>query len=276
MNNIQQYMAIAFVFLIFTTLCAAAENGNLVTNGGFEDGSKGWGWEQWRGKMEPGYLDDADIHNGKSCYRLTLPGEPGMRFISISARNINSKSDYEFGIALSCINVPEDAAIVRILQYETKPQGWVEIPPGSGVSELVVTGGTHDWKEFRIRIPSKSIKPSTNRFSIYIYHELAGVGVLGIDDVSLTQVTTVDKDESAIEPKEEPQLQKPQQEMDIPDINLLPDDTSFETGSCGWKGIVDPTTSAYGDQSLLLSEESQKHSSSKYYEMIMSKLDQKQ
>jgi hypothetical protein len=264
----QQYIATAFVFLIIVTLCNAEDNGSLVTNGGFENGVKGWGWEQWRGRAEPGYLDDAGAHNGRSCYRLTLPGEPGMRFITVSARDIDSGSDYEFSIALSCVDVPEDAAIVRILQYETKPQGWVEIPPGSGVSELVVTGGTHDWKEFRIRIPSKSIKPGTNRFSIFIYHELAGVGALGVDDVSLIQVATVDKDESITETREELQPQKPQQEVDMPDINLFPGDTSFETGSCGWKGIVDPTTSTHGDQSLLLSEESQEHSSSKYYEMI--------
>lgn len=260
MNNMQKYIATAFVFLIIATLCTAEENGNLVTNGGFENGVEGWGWEQWRGRVEPGYLDDMDVHNGKSCYRMTLPGEPGMRFITIGTRDMDSGSDYEFSIALSCDNMPENAAIVRILQYGEGPQGWVEIPPGSGVSELVVTGGTHDWEEFRIRIPASSIKPGTNRFSVFIYHELAGVGVLGVDDVTLKQMTTVDRGEPATEPKEEPELkeepklQKPQQEMDISDVNLLPGDTSFETGSCGWKGIVDPTASAHGDQSLLLSE----------------------
>ena len=264
----RQHIATALVFLILNTFCTAEENGNLVTNGGFENGVKGWGWEQWRGRVEPGHLDNADTHNGRSCYRMTLPGEPGMRFINVSARNIDPGSDYEFSIALCCDNMPENAAIVRILQYGEGAQGWVEAVPGSGVSELVTTGGTHDWKEFGVRIPAKSIKPDTNRFSIFIYHELAGVGVLGVDDVSLTHVATVDEGESTKEPKEEAQPQKPQQEMDIPDTNLLPGDTSYETGSCGWKGIVDPTTSAYGNQSLLLSEESQEHRSSKYYEMI--------
>ena len=30
---------------------------NLVHNGGFEDGTEGWSWGQWKGLPEPGYVD---------------------------------------------------------------------------------------------------------------------------------------------------------------------------------------------------------------------------
>ena len=45
MDNMRKYTATALVFLILATFCAAEEDANLVTNGGFENGVKGWGWE---------------------------------------------------------------------------------------------------------------------------------------------------------------------------------------------------------------------------------------
>ena len=167
------------------------ESANLIPNGGFEEGTKGWYWEQWRGKKEPGYLDRKNAYKGQCCYRMVVPGQFGERRINTGASPIKPGYDYEFSLALSCTGVPKNTATIRILQWgtektrEVKPQGWVTTRPGNGKAELIKTGGTHDWKEFKVRIPAASIKASTKKLSVYINRREVGLGLLGIDEVAL-------------------------------------------------------------------------------------------
>jgi hypothetical protein len=237
-----------------------------LTNGGFEEGTANWSWEQWRGRPEPGGLHREDTLAGETCYRLGMPGGEGTRFITSSSIFVIPGADYRFELALRCQDMPADTAVVRILQWGTEktetvePQGWITLP-GKHDGDLVVTGGTHPWQRFPLDIPAASIKPTTVRLGVFIYHSEVGLGNLYVDAVSLAPVEgsfTPEQREAAAARAQElsqrkrapapvPAAARPPQEG-----NLLHGDTTFETGVAGWPGAIQAQDAAHGRYSLHL------------------------
>ena len=255
---------------------------NLVPNGGFETGVEKWAWSQWRGLPAPGGLDTENAFKGQACYRLSLPGEARERFINSHTFAVPEKRNFEFSITLACENVPKNALTVQILQWGTEktekphPQGWVCVPANHGDGDVVKTGGTHPWKTFTVKIPAAVIKPSTKKLSVYIRHKAAGIGVAWADAVSLIATGAGAPAQPAAPSKPEAKAAKPEAKAAKPEVekktgsdrNLLPGDTSFETGSGGWRGAsADTATASHGSRSLILAE-AKTCRSPKYYGLI--------
>lgn len=263
--------ATALISLIIPFLLSAAET-DLIKNGGFEEGAQGWGWEQWAGKPEPGSIDTAKAFSGKASYRLSMPGIDGERWISCGSAPLSSIADYDFKIAIACENVPTDAVRVQILQYGTEkdpgkvePQGWLWFGPNND-GNIVKTGGTHDWKEFKVRIPASAIKPTTKKLSVYIRHREIGIGTAWFDALLLSLVPGTET-AAVVQAVAE---SKPAAPKSVPPQkgNLLSGDTSFETGVDDWKDTVSTeggTSSAY---CLSLPEHAASTRSPNYYDVI--------
>ncbi len=233
---------------------------NLVPNGDFEARPLLWNWEQWADKIEPGHVEETRAFSGQSCYLLTLPGELSGRFINSQSIPVVAGQTYQFKIALRCENLPEKAALVRILQRGTKksdqpqPQGWVCLPPRSEGNNLIATGGTHDWREYVLDIPVESLDPTTTDLSIYVYHQAVGIGSLGVDGVSFTPMGSPRP--VVVIPAAPKKLAAALVELTHPSPdNRWPGDTSFETGLAGWSGgELDSASAAHGQSALRWTE----------------------
>ena len=188
---------------------AADEPLNLIPNGGFEDGVKAWSWGQWRGLPEPGFLDKETPYKGQACYTMGLAGTEGERMLYSSVEGIDPTKDYELSIALRGKGLAENSVSINLLQWGTeksekiKPQGWVWVPARRGHMDLITTGGTFDWKEFRVHIYRQGIKASTKRVTLYIRRASISKGELGVDEACLIQVEPVEYREPA-QPKTRP------------------------------------------------------------------------
>lgn len=206
-----------FLLLIVGGLCFfgspytnAQQQENLINNGGFENGVNGWQWEKWNNKPQPGYLNRQEAYEGLASYTYTLPDSKNEeRLLMTSIRPIDPDQDYELSLALSCKDMPERGLVVNLLQWGTEkngengkvsPQSWIFIPKGSGVKELIRTGGTHDWQVFTIRIPAETIKPTTKHLTLMLRNSGIRDGVVGVDAVSFKPVEKV----SATEDKSSP------------------------------------------------------------------------
>jgi len=169
---------------------------NLIPNGGFEDGTNGWSWGQWKGLPEPGFLDKEVPYKGKASYTMSLAGIEGQRSMVTSA-SIDPTKDYELSFALRGKGLPERSVAVALLQWGTekgekaRPQGWVWLPGLRHAKDLLVLGGTFEWRETTIHLYRQGIKPTTKRLTLYIQHNAIGEGELSIDEVSLVAVEPV-------------------------------------------------------------------------------------
>jgi len=177
---------------------AESPSPNLIRNGGFEQGSEGWGWGQWKGLPEPGFVDRDNPHEGQASYTMTLAGMAGERLLNVSVADIDPTRDYELRLALRGKGLPEASASVCLLQWgaekgeKVKPQGWVLLPGRPDDSSLITAGGAFDWREFRVHLYRQGIKPSTKRLTLYIRNSSIGKGELGVDDVSLRAVEPIE------------------------------------------------------------------------------------
>ncbi|MBN8215103.1 MAG: hypothetical protein J0L75_00580 [Spirochaetes bacterium] len=246
----------------FASASQAIPPGFSLENGGFEDGVKNWAWEQYKGLPEPGRLETAGSYEGRAHYRLGLPGVEGLRFVNTGTFPILPGSTYQLRIALACEDVPEHGAFVRILQYGTEkgeknePQGWV-VAPGAKDGDLLSTGGTHGWKEWTFTIPPDRLKPSTRRLGLYVYHREIGVGSVRIDGIDFAPVAgTIPAD--ALERLKRDATVSATRKTEAPDPaekpqrgNLLPGDTSFETGVGVWPQTRRAEGGTHGGSSLL-------------------------
>ena len=180
----------------FTAVLDATEPANLVTNGGFENGIDGWSYGQWKGDPQPGFIDDADVVEGKACFVMGLAGVDDSRTLSTST-DIDPAKDYELRFALRGVDLPPDSVGIALLQWGTEsgkkvsPQGWVWLPGRRHAKDILTTGGTFDWKRFELHIYRQGIKPTTKRVSIYFTRSSLSQGELAIDDVSLVPVAPI-------------------------------------------------------------------------------------
>ena len=248
------------------SLGAFAQPRTALVNGGFEEGTEGWSWEQYRGRPEPGGVQREGAFEGAACYRLGLPGGEGTRFIAGGGILAIPGADYRFELALRCQDMPADTAVVRILQWGTEktetvePQGWITLPTAAN-GDLVVEGGTQPWRRIGFDIPAARIKRDTVRLSVYIYHREVGLGNLFVDAVALHPVEgtfTVAQREAAAARAEELAKRQRRPVAAKPAVrppqagNLLRGDTTFETGVADWSGAVHAHEAAHGEYSLHL------------------------
>lgn len=184
-----------------TGLCLAQEKEpvNIVPNGSFEKSLASWHWEEWKGYKVPGYLDRDDMHDGAVSFKLTMPDVESSRQLGMPIKGVKPDQDYTLKIALSAKDVSAKGCVVRMLvnakskDGKSKPHGWIQVPAGSGVNDLITTGGTHDWKTFTVTIPAKSIVKNVTSVWIMIFHKTANQGIIGIDNVRLLE-GAVDQD----------------------------------------------------------------------------------
>ncbi|MDP6505185.1 MAG: hypothetical protein QF886_16300, partial [Planctomycetota bacterium] len=201
----------AIVSMSFACAAALAEDqpANLISNGGFEDGARGWNWGQWKGLPEPGFADRDDPYKGKASYTMGLTGVEGERLL-YSYTDIDPAKDYELSVVLRGKDLPKQSVSVSLLQWGTekggklKVQGWVSLAGQPDVWKFITTGGTFDWRRFKVHIYRQTIKPSTKRLTLYIRNTSIGQGELGIDEVSLIPVEPVEYRKPALAKKKEP------------------------------------------------------------------------
>lgn len=220
MSESVRMRCLLFILLMTQTISLTAwadTNENLLSNGGFEDGLQGWMWEQWNQKPQPGFLDRKNAYEGLSSFSITLPdAKETSRTLAISTNTLDPTKNYELKIALSCQDVPQDAVAIRVLQIGTekngpngkaRAQGWINLPPNSGKSNLITTGGTHDWQMFSVYIPAEAIKPSTTRLTIFIVDHAIRTGVVGIDNLTFHEAAADSSSNHTAKPTPPPSVQ---------------------------------------------------------------------
>lgn len=161
---------------------------NLIVNGGFEAGSEGWRWGE--GLPEPGFVDREGPYKGKASFVMGLTGVEDTRRMMTTVP-IDPAMDYELSLTLRGSDLAEESVQIALLEWGTekgepeRPQGWVWVPDRRGARNLIVTGGSFDWREFTVHLYRQGIKPSTKRVTLYIDRTSISQGELGIDEVSL-------------------------------------------------------------------------------------------
>ena len=152
---------------------------NLLTNGGFEDGMKGWGYEQWSNLPLPGVIDTTDKREGNSSFKMGLPGVEGGRWIAQEIPIKEAGHYYVLSFALKLKGVPEASARVRL---GIEDRGFINY------GDIVRTGGTRDWRTYKFVITDKEVGDS-KKMGLFIYDDNMGKGTIGIDAVSLATGT---------------------------------------------------------------------------------------
>ena len=174
-----------------------AEPGNLIVNGGFEDGIKGWSYGQWKGTPQPGFIDETGAFEGKACFVMGLAGVEESRFLCIHA-DIDPTNDFVLSFALRGVDLPQDSVAISLLEWGTEksstvsPQGYVWLPSNRYAKDLIRTCGTFGWKRYELHIYRQGIKPTTKRVTLYFTRNTLSDGELCIDDVSLVPVAPVE------------------------------------------------------------------------------------
>lgn len=200
---------------------------NLVENGGFEKSLAGWHWEEWKGYKVPGFVDRDDVNEGAASFKLTAPGVEGSRQMGMPVKGVQAGKDYTLKIDLSTKDVPEKSCVVRILQFakdaegKSKPSGWIQVPAGSGVNELIKIGGTTDWKTYTVKISAKAIVENIANVWIMIDHKQPGQGIIGIDNVRLTEGIEEDIKPQAMAPVQSQHESSIAMTYDIADPTVL-------------------------------------------------------
>ncbi|MAX23697.1 MAG: hypothetical protein CMJ19_04260, partial [Phycisphaeraceae bacterium] len=185
--------------LVSQSFAQQNQSENLVVNGDFEKALTGWHWEEWKGYKVPGYVDRADFNQGNASFKLTIPGLHERRQMGLQIKGIEHGKDYTLKIDLMCEDLAKDGAMIRMLLFtkdekgKSKPNGWVDVPAGSGVNEFIKLSGTQDWKTHTVPISAKAIPPNISHVWIMIDHQDVGSGVVGIDNIRLYEKQSEDK-----------------------------------------------------------------------------------
>lgn len=233
----------------------SAEAPELLQNGDFEQRFKGWHYPSYDGKMEPGAISE-DAYGGRFCYRMGREGDGGNR-IEQGFRPVIGK-DIVIHLYLKCERVKPNDFLVRILLRQGKKvTGFLFNPPGSGIHQLLSAGGTCDWKEVNIRIPAASMPPATTSCTLFLERKDNGTGTVWIDEISIrSEDPAQEKRKKTERASSLPPMaaQKPdageQGGSYVPNRNLLPFDSSFESGPHFFQGIPDASAAWHGTHSL--------------------------
>lgn len=236
---------------------------NLIVNGDFEQGIRGWGWETWREKKEPGEIERANPYSGKLAYRMFREGDNANSLLQ-QIHKFDASQNYTLSLMVKSEGALNNDVKVKILcngmaDGKSKTLGWAQNPSGSGVVDLIVTGGTHDWKKISVKLNSSCFRVGTQSVYLFIQRGENGSGSVWLDDIMLekdvaeTVLTTMNQ-------------------TFVAGVNLLPHDTSFETGESGWRGGVrDTTRGIHGNASLKIAAGQSRALSGYYFRVLQEK-----
>jgi len=233
----------------------SAEAPELLQNGDFEQRFNRWSYPSYDGEMEPGAVSE-DAYGGRFCYRMGREGDGGNR-IEQGFQPVIGK-DIAIRLFLKCDEVKPNDFQVRILLWQGKKvTGFLFNPPGSGIHQLLSAGGTCDWKEFNIRIPAASLPSETTSCTLFLERKDNGVGTVWIDEISIrSEGPAPEKRKKTERASSLPSMtaQKPDAEETggrfVSNRNLLPFDSSFESGPYFFQGIPDASEAWHGTHSL--------------------------
>ncbi len=175
-----------FRMVTLVVLTAAAVSGaELLKNGDFEQKFNSWKYPDWAGRAMPGAVVDDMVYGGKHAFRM---GHEGDRENDLYQYLVPEPGKaMQLTLMLKADQVPENDVRIRLLaRRKDKVLGWVAVPPGSGVIDLVSCGGTFDWKEFKKAIPAAALPAGTDSLLLYVKRLNNGSGNLWIDEISLT------------------------------------------------------------------------------------------
>lgn len=160
----------------------AAEN--ILDNGDFESDLKNWA--AIRMKEPAGTVVDTVSYGGKKSLCLYREGDKSNYFY----RGIILKKDVEYKLsgAVKCDGADEKDISIRILALKPdksgkyKPFGWIA---KYGVNNLIITGGTHDWKDFSAVITRDMIPEGVEKCTLIVERKNNGKGKIYLDDLTI-------------------------------------------------------------------------------------------
>ncbi|HBC88507.1 MAG TPA: hypothetical protein DCZ94_16285 [Lentisphaeria bacterium] len=191
---------------------------NMIVNGGFEDGMKGWGYEQWNNKPVPGAIDKEEHADGASSFKMGMPVVEGGRWISQDVKIPEEGHGYLLSFSLKSKSLPSGAAYVRVGR---EGRGW--LGSETGKTNVLSIGGTQAWKEFKVPVSAKEMGDS-RKLTIFFYHDKIAQGFLWIDGVSLR--TASEEELSKLSPFPDVDSSKPNLRGDT----NRPDNSTFAIG----------------------------------------------
>ena len=154
----------------------AGAAGNLVKNDSFENGSAGWGWENWSKTADVTFgIDDTVAHAGRKSARVTSATR-GRHALGQSVAKIEAGKRYQIEFWVK-------AQDYRYGNERTPAMVSCDFTPVKAVPRPIVSitpEGTFDWKKMSFTVVAP---PSTAR--LYLIHT---AGTLWFDDIRVTEM----------------------------------------------------------------------------------------
>ncbi|MFA4943710.1 MAG: DUF4838 domain-containing protein [Lentisphaeria bacterium] len=160
---------------------AAAEvpevKGNLIANGGFENGSAYW----WGAGIKTGGAVAEKPAEGASCLKIT--GD----FACQDKRPVKGGRRYRVSMKVRSGDAPDGSVYVQLsFRGEGVSSGWYgpasALVGGRTEKALFTTGGTQDWKEFSTVVEAP---PGADQALIYLRKIAGSAGAAYFDDVKI-------------------------------------------------------------------------------------------
>lgn len=151
---------------------------NIITNGGFENGARGW----WGGGLKTGGVAETNPAEGAKSLKITG------NFVCQDKIPVIGGQTYAISMQIRSEDAPEGSIYVQLsFRGEGIGPGWhgpARVKLGDRTEKaLFVTGGTHDWKTF-----STSVAVPSGASQMLVYLRKAGgtPGAAHYDDVKGT------------------------------------------------------------------------------------------
>ena len=187
-------LLIAIVMLTGGSICGAATweatGPNLLTNGGFEQGTTDW---TVTGQKAAVAVDEEVRHSGKRALRISATGRPGEVRV-IAGAKVDPAKKYRVSFTAKTRGVGHDpklsnadfvldmAAAVGLVAYAgDRGLDWCPTAEAVGLS------GTSDWKSYSFDV--MKLPPATTHVQLHLLFHNGAVGTVWFDDVELKEIS---------------------------------------------------------------------------------------
>ncbi|MGC9318218.1 MAG: carbohydrate binding domain-containing protein [Armatimonadota bacterium] len=172
---------------VVPAMCLA--QGNLVANGGFEDGLEGWITDVIVAPAE--FVECTEnVHSGETSLRIDL-GQSARGFARSPAFEVEPGKQYRVSVWATAEGAPEDMVYARV--------HWWSGPPGVASEEKIKddtehAGGTFDWRELTATVTAPAdasnatVRLETNGDTGVLNTETDGEFVVRFDDLVVEPV----------------------------------------------------------------------------------------
>jgi hypothetical protein len=152
--------------------CVAPAADNLIANGSFEDGKAPWWGEGSWEVVKEGAADRV------AALRI------GGGYVCQDKRVVQGGKRYLVSLRVRCEGAPEGSVYVQA-SYRGKgvDAGWRGPADANGEAALLVTGGSHDWKDFSVVVEAPA---GADQFLLYLRKAGGSAGNAWYDAVSVT------------------------------------------------------------------------------------------